>query len=362
MDLLTEARTEIDQVDQEIAALFLRRMNAVKKVILHKKEHNLPILDAGREEAVIQKNLALLPADAQELAPFYRDFLQSAMGISRHYQAQILASDKVAYQGRAGAFSHIAMKILFPHGREQAYETWKEVFTAVDTGQVNYGVLPFENSHAGDVSEVLDLCFSFQNIQVCAMHDLPVHQNLLGVPGAKIQDIKTVVSHPQALSQSSAYLDRLGVERQSYPNTAAAAEYVAQLEDKLVGAIASAQTAELYNLNILAYNINESADNTTRFLVITREKPVRGNRFSLLFTVKHQSGSLAKVITTIANQGFNMESIKSRPMPQVSWEYYFYTELVGTAQQAEELRQALDADCQTLRVLGIYEREEKPCN
>lgn len=359
MDLLTQARQDIDQVDEELAQLFVRRMTAVKQVILHKREHNLPILDASREQVVLEKNLARLPEDAQEFAPFFQDFLTYNMKISRMFQAQMLATDQVAYQGRAGAFSHIAMKTLFPHGKERAYDTWKEVFQAVDRGEVSYGVLPFENSHAGDVSEVLDLCFCHQEIHVCAMHDLPVHQNLLATPGAKLEDIKTVVSHPQALLQSASYLDRLGVEKQSYPNTAAAAEYVAQLGDKQVGAIASAQTAELYNLNVLAYNINESADNTTRFLVISKEKPVRGNRFSLLFTVKHKTGSLAKVISVIAQQGFNMESIKSRPMPQVSWEYYFYTELVGQANQAESLLQALEESCQTLRILGIYEREEE---
>ncbi len=360
MDLLSQAREEIDRVDAQMAELFVRRMNAVKNVIIYKREKDIPILDASREQVVLEKNLARLPEEQREFAPFFQDFLTYNMKISRMYQAQMLAFDRVGYQGRAGAFSHIAMKTLFPHGKECAFETWKEVFQAVEKGDIAYGVVPFENSHAGDVSEVLDLCFTFTAVHVSAMHDLPVHQNLLGVQGAKLEDIKTVVSHPQALQQSSAYLDRMGVERQNYLNTAAAAEYVAQLENKHIAAIASVQTAELYNLNVLAYNINESEDNTTRFLVISKEKPVRGNRFSLLFTVKHHAGSLAQVISLIAQQGFNMECIKSRPMPQVSWEYYFYTELVGKGEEAEPLREKLLDVCQSVRILGIYEREETP--
>ncbi len=358
MNLLDEAREEIDQIDREMAALFFRRMTAVKKVICHKLEHGLPILDSGREKEVIEKNLSLMPAEYEELAPFYGSFLANNMTVSRQYQAKVMAKDAIGYQGVAGAFSHIALKNLFPHGREQSFQTWKEVVLAVEEGAVSYGVLPFENSHAGDVSEVLDLCFTHSNIQVTAMYDLPIHQNLLGLPDATLQDIKTVVSHPQALMQSARFLETLGVKKVECLNTAVAAESVSKGGDKTVAAIASAQTAELYNLKLLQPDVNESQDNTTRFMVISTQKPQDGNRFSLLFTVQHRTGSLAQVISMVAEEGFNMESIKSRPMPHVSWEYYFYMELVGTAQDACKLEQRLLSVCQTVRILGIYEREE----
>lgn len=359
MNLLQEARDEIDQIDQQMAQLFVQRMNAVKNVVAYKKEHNLPILDTSREQAVIEKNMARLPQEAQaELFGFYKEFIIHNMAVAKAFQRQIIAKDCVAYQGVAGAFSHIAKQTLFPHAPDKAFDTWKEVFTAVDTGSVTYGVLPFENSHAGDVSEVLDLCFSHPHIHVCSMYDLPVHQNLLGIHGATVQDIKTVVSHPQALAQSAEFLERLGVTTQTYPNTAAAASYVADLNDISVAAIASVQTAELYHLSLLAEKVNQSTDNTTRFLVITKEAPTIGNRFSLLFTVKHQAGSLAQVISLVAEQGFNMESIKSRPMPHVSWEYYFYMELVGDGSTAFSLQEKLEQVCHSVRILGIYEREE----
>lgn len=359
MNLLQEARSEIDRIDQQMALLFAQRMEAVKNVVAYKQEHNLPILDSSREQEVIEKNMQRLPQEARaQLDGFYRDFIIHNMGIAKAFQRQIIAKDCVAYQGVPGAFSHIAKQTLFPHAPDRAFDSWKEVFQAVDDGSVSYGVLPFENSHAGDVSEVLDLCFTHPNIHVCSMYDLAVQQNLMGVPDATLQDIKTVLSHPQALAQSAQYLERLGVTTQDYPNTAAAAAYVATLQDKSVGAIASTQTAELYNLSILAQHINQSSDNTTRFLVISKEAPTTGNRFSVLFTVKHQAGSLAQVISLVAEEGFNMESIKSRPMPHVSWEYYFYMELVGNGATAFALEEKLQQVCHSVRILGIYEREE----
>lgn len=359
MNLLEEARAEIDQIDQSMAKLFVQRMNAVKNVVAYKQQEQLPILDSSREEAVIEKNLSRLsPEEREELEDFYKTFIINNMNVAKSFQQRIIAQDKVAYQGVAGAFSHIVKRNLFPHAPEQAYDTWKEVVQAVEEGMVTYGVLPFENSHAGDVSEVLDLCYSHPSIHVCAMYDLAVQQNLLGIKGASLQDIKTVVSHPQALAQSSQFLEGLGVRTQSYPNTAAAASYIAELQDKEMGAIASTETAELYNLDVLAYHVNQATDNTTRFLVISKEPPTQGNRFSLLFTVKHEAGSLAQVIALVAQEGFNMESIKSRPMPHVSWEYYFYMELVGDGTSALSLEKKLQNVCHSVRILGIYNREE----
>ncbi|MEG1641319.1 MAG: prephenate dehydratase domain-containing protein, partial [Ruthenibacterium sp.] len=230
---------------------------------------------------------------------------------------------------------------------------------AVESDVAAYGVLPFENSHAGDVAEVLDLCFAHAAVCVTQVYDLAVTQNLLCVPGACLADIKTVLSHPQALQQSARFLKNLNVTQKEYPNTAAAAQFVAQTGDKSIAAIAAKETADLYGLSVLAQDINESADNTTRFIVIGKELPVIGNRFCLLFTVEHTAGSLARVIQIIGAKGYNMECIKSRPMPQVSWEYYFYTELVGDVSGADALLAALQTVCRSVRVLGVYNRTAK---
>lgn len=355
MDLLQDARSRIDRIDGEMARLFQERMEAVADVAAYKDAQDLPVLDEAREEQVIQKNLERI--DKEELKPFYRQYIQMQMDISKQYQARVLGRDRVAYQGVEGAFAHIALTRLFPQAKARSYPTWEEVFTAVEKGEAEYGVLPFENSSAGDVSQVLDLCYT-HNLYITGMYDLPVQQNLLALHGAKLGDIKTVYSHPQGLSQSEQFLKSLHLESQSYPNTAAAAQYVAQSGDKTKAAIASLETARLYGLEVLVEQVNTEGTNTTRFIVVGRRLPNQGNRFSLLFTVDHKAGQLARVIQVIGQGGFNMECIKSRPMPHVPFEYYFYVELVGspTADQSRQLLEQLGEICRTVRILGIFNR------
>lgn len=167
------------------------------------------------------------------------------------------------------------------------------------------------------------------------------------------------VSHPQALQQSAKFIRSLGLETQAFQNTAAAAKSVAEAGDKSVAAIASLETAALYGLSVLAENINTSETNTTRFIVIGRRMNAAGNRFSLLFTVDHRAGRLARVMQLIGAMGFNLECIKSRPMPNVPWEYYFYVEVVGdlSAEKSKELLDTLSGVCRTVRVLGVYDRQ-----
>ena len=351
MDALEQARREIDTVDAQLAALFERRMKAVLSVAEYKKAHGLPIFDAAREKVVLDKAEARIGDPA--LRPYYRDHVQNMMDVAKQYEAEVLGRNRAAYQGVEGAFSHIALTRLFQHVRAQAYPTWAEVFDAVAGGDAAYGVLPFENSHAGDVSEVLDLCYAHRDICVCDVYDLPVSQNLLGVPGAHLSDVKKAVSHPQALQQSAKFIRSLGLETQAFQNTAAAAKSVAEAGDKSVAAIASLETAALYGLSVLAENINTSETNTTRFIVIGRGMNAAGNRFSLLFTVDHRAGRLARAM------GLNLECIKSRPMPNVPWEYYFYVEVVGdlSAEKSKELLDTLSGVCRTVRVLGVYDRQ-----
>ena len=358
MDKLLEARAEIDAVDREMAALFCRRMDAVRAVAAYKMEHGLPVLDAAREEQVVQKNLALLGEKRALYGAYYEDLLRREMALSRAMQRRMLGADTVAYQGVEGAFSHIALKRLFPHSAAKSLPTWADVFDEVSRGDAAYGVLPFKNSSAGDVSEVLDLCFAHSELYVWDVYDLPVRQNLLGVAGARLSYVRTVLSHQQALWQCAPFLKRLGAATAAVANTAAAAKQVAEKGDASVAAIASRETAQLYSLSVLAEDVNESAANTTRFIVIAKQRRAAGDRFSLLFTVDHRAGALARIMRIIGEEGFNLESIKSRPMPGRQWEYYFYAEVVGdvSEQGARALLEQLEAACRTVRVLGVYRR------
>ena len=359
MDRLQQARTEIDEIDAEMAALFTRRMQAVAQVAQYKAETGKAVFDAAREQALLEKNTARVPE--KELRPYYNAFLQESLRISRAYQRHILAQDTAAYQGVEGAWAHIALRRILPFATAQACSTWADVFDAVSGGQAQFGVLPFENSNAGDVSAVLDLLYAHPDLSVTSLYDLPIRQDLLGVPGAALSDVKTVVSHQQALAQSRPFLHARGFATKVWGNTADAARYVAQQQDKSLAAIASAQTAKLYGLQILVRGINEDGDNTTRFIVIEKAAPPApgpGRRLALLFTVDHKPGKLGSVIQRIGARGFNMECIKSRPLPHVPFEYYFYVQL-ACPQQADAdacaaLLRELDTVCRTVRLLGVF--------
>ena len=354
MDQLEAARRQIDAVDAQLADLFEQRMAAVLQVAEYKKAHGLPIFDPAREAAVLDKAAARIHSDA--LRPYYRDHVQHMMDLAKAYEAQQMGCNRVAYQGVEGAFAHIALRALFPHGEALACPTWDDVFDTVEQGDAAYGVLPFENSHAGDVSAVLDLCYARPGIWVVQVYDLPISQNLLVLPGAQLSGLKKVYSHQQAIAQSETFLKQFGLPATAMPNTAMAAKFVADSGDPSLAAIASRETAALYGLEVLVPDINTDGDNTTRFIVISRDKPTGGNRFSLLFTADNKPGKLAEVIQLIGQAGFNMESIKSRPLPHVPFEYYFYVELVGdpAAHEAEALLDALDRVCRTVRLLGVY--------
>ena len=354
MDALENARREIDAVDAQLAALFERRMAAVLAVAEYKKEHGLPIFDAARENVVLDRAEARIQNPA--LRPYYRDHVQNLMDVAKQYEAEVLGRSRAAYQGVEGAFAHIALRALFPHAEAVSYATWDEVFDAVEQGDAAHGVVPFENSHAGDVSAVLDLCYNHPDLWVVDVYDLPISQNLLVLPGTQLADLTHVYSHQQAIAQSETFLKQFRLPATAMPTTAMAAKYVAETGDRTKAAIASVETAALYGLEILVPNINTDGDNTTRFIVLSREKPTAGNRFSLLFTVDNKPGKLAEVIQIIGASGFNLESIKSRPMPHVPFEYYFYVELVGdpTADETAALLRELDHTCRTVRLLGVY--------
>ena len=269
MDALDKARAEIDAVDAQLAALFERRMAAVLAVAEYKKAHGLPIFDAAREAVVLDKAAARIQEPA--LRPYYRDHVQNMMDVAKQYEAAVLGRNRAAYQGVEGAFAHIALKALFPHAEAISYPTWDEVFDAVERGDASHGVVPFENSHAGDVSAVLDLCYNHPDLWVVDVYDLPVSQNLLVLPGTQLNELKMVYSHQQAIAQSETFLRQFHLPATAMPNTAMAAKFVADGGDRRHAAIASVETAALYGLEVLVPSINTDGDNTTRFIVLSRE-------------------------------------------------------------------------------------------
>ena len=352
---LEEARKIINEVDEKMAELFVKRMRAAEIVYEHKKEFGLPVLDQKREDIVIEKNAELIDDDV--LKEYYIDYLKHVMNISRAYQYRMQSGLKIAYSGVEGAFAHIAAGRIFPDGRHVSHSDFKAAYDSVVRGECDVAVLPIENSYAGEVGQTIDLIFS-GTLFINGIYELEIHQNLLGIEGATVEDIKKVTSHPQALSQCHDYIKMRGFETEESNNTAIAAKTVADLNDKSLGAIASVETAEIYGLKVIEANINKSGENCTRFAVLSKVKatsPKLSNTV-LMFTVKHEAGSLANAIGIIGKYGYSMTALRSRPMKKHSWQYYFYVEIEGSVdtENGEKMMAALSNVCDELKIAGTF--------
>ena len=361
MDKLQDARAKINEIDKQMAELFESRMQAAKTIAEYKKERGLQIYDAKREQAVIEKNAAYI--NDYDIRSYYVRFLQDEMAISKQYQEHIISGVKIAYSGIEGAYANIAAKKIFPYGRLLSYRDFRAAYEAVERGDCDCAVLPIENSYAGEVGQVMDMMFQ-GSLYVNGIYTLRIAHHLLGLPGAGIKDIKTVVSHPQALAQCAEYIRERGFETVEYTNTAKAAKAVKDSSDKSMAAIASRETARLYGLETLDHDINESAMNSTRFAVFSRVENKQVNtagdsRFMLMFTVKNEAGALAQALNVLSSYGFNMRALRSRPMKDLAWEYYFYIEAEGdeTGQNGSDMLRHLSLHCDMLKVVGHYSDE-----
>lgn len=359
MDKLENARIKINEIDKQMAELFEKRMNAVNDVANYKLEHGLPIFDSSREKEVILKNSKYIEDDI--IREHYVNFLQNTMDVSKRYQSRQISGMKVAYSGVEGAFAHIACMKMFEGANYISYHSFTEAYEAVEKGECDVCVLPLENSFAGDVGLVMDLMFS-GSLYVNQVLELEVVQNLVAKPGVKKEDVKTVLSHPQAISQCASFIQKHQLNAVEAENTAIAAKEVSLSDDNTLAAIASSDTAKLYNLEIIESNINSSHNNTTRFGAFSRcsnvdsKKSNLQDQFILVFTVKNEAGSLAKTLNIIGSYGFNMRSLRSRPMKELIWNYYFYVELEGniTSEDGKDMLRALGIFCDKLKLVGSY--------
>ena len=357
MNRLKTAREIINRVDTEMARLFTERMRAAEVIAEYKKENGLPIFDAEREREVIERNSTLIEDD--DIRAYYVNFLEDTMSHSRAYQSKILEGMRVAYSGTEGAFAHIASSRMFPSAKKIPYGNFESAYAAVVSGECDVAVLPIENSYNGEVGQVTDLIFS-GSLYVNGITELAVTQDLVGVPGASLSDIEEVISHPQALGQCHDYILAHGFREREYSNTALAAKLVAERQDKKLAAIASEAAAEIYGLTVLERNINASANNTTRFVILSRTRNTPKNDAKItsliLFTVRNEAGALARAIDIIGKHGFNMKSIRSRPMKELMWQYYFYVEAEGNlnTDEGKKMLSELSEQCDKLRVAGSY--------
>ena len=355
---LNELRERVREADEEMASLFVRRMQAVAEIAQYKRERGLPIEDPEQEAKIIRERSELI--GDPDLRSLYVRFLQNTIGISKNWQHRLMEGIRVAYCGVPGAFAHTAARKIFPDGETVPFASFEEAYHSVENGICDMAVLPLENSYAGEVGQVIDLMFAGP-LFINGVYGLSVVQNLLGIPGTKIGDIRTVVSHPHAIAQCRGYIAKHGFETRDASNTAVAAKEAAALGDRSVGVIAGEETAELYGLEILDHDINESRTNTTRFAVFSRaDHPFpekrEGSAFILLFTVKDEVGGLAKAINIISAYNINMRVLRSRPVKDQPWHYYFYVEAEGDdcSENGKRMISVLKAACPVVRVVGRY--------
>ena len=361
-DKLKEAREIISQVDKEMAELFVKRMRAAEMIAAYKGESGLPILDTAREDALIKANSSYI--EDNTLLEYYINFIKSNMEISRRYQARLLEGMRVAYCGTVGAYAHLAARKHFPTSTQVAYPSFEKAYGAVIKGECDVAVLPVENSFQGEVGQVTDLMFS-GSLYVNSMFDMAISHDLLAPIGATLDSIKTVVSHPQALGQCRDIIAERGYQTIEYPNTALAAEYVAKKGDPTIAAIASEEASEIFGLAVLDKNINSARNNTTRFAVFSRvmnrhQTSEMGVHSVLLFTVRNEAGALARAIDIIGKHGFNMLTLRSRPMKELLWQYYFYVEAEGNinTDEGRAMLEELGKYCDRLSAIGAFTKKE----
>ncbi len=359
MDELLKAREIINTADKEMAHLFEMRMDAVKTIARYKQENGLPVDDIKRESEIINRNSLYIEND--EYRSYYISFLENNIKISKAMQHRLLEGMRVAYSGTEGAFANIAARRIFPDARCMPYGDFKAAYRAVEKGECDCAILPIENSFNGDVESVLDLTF-FGSLHINGVYEAEVIQNLLGVKGAVISDIKKAVSHPQALGQCASYIEKHGFETENAVNTALAAEAVAKNADKSVAAIGSTEAAEKFGLQVLAEKINDSSANTTRFAVFSRGErnpSPADDRFIILFTVNNTAGALGEAISVIGRHGFNLKALKSRPTKELVWDYFFYAEGEGNihSDNGKAMLAQLKNYCSNLKIAGSFEKE-----
>ena len=267
------------------------------------------------------------------------------------------ATASVACQGVEGAYSQIAACKLFRVPGITFFNTFEGVFRAVHEGLCDFGVLPIENSTAGSVNAVYDLLAEYSFSIVRSLR-LKIDHNLLARPGVQRENIREVYSHEQAIAQCSDYLEKLGVTAHELKNTAQAAEFVSRSSRADIAALSSRDCAALYGLDVLESNVQDSDNNYTRFIVVSAEPKIfpGATRTSLMLTMKHEPGSLYRVLERFYALDINLVKLESRPIPGLDFEFMFYFDIESPAgtEPLDTLLDSLDDVCESVKYFGSY--------
>lgn len=374
---IAEIRKKIDRTDAQILSLFLERMRLSEEIAACKKEQSLPIFNRTREREI----LARAEENAGELGPYAYYLFSILMELSRTRQTELCAAPSkvraqigqtltmeaatfprtgtVACQGVEGGNSQAACDKLLPRGNIIYVKSFEAVFAAVESGLCKFGVVPIENSTNGSVRSVYEL-LQTRGLSIVRATNLLIRHELLVKPGVKAENIREIYSHEQALGQCSKFLAALGDKVKIIPcdNTAVAAKLVAEADREDCAAIASHDCAALYGLVAVNDNIQDSDNNYTRFICVTKEPLIYAgaNRISLIISSDNKPGALYAILSKLAVRGINMSKLESCPVTGRNFEYIFFLELEASVKEPGVINvlEELERSCEVFLFLGSY--------
>ena len=369
---LKQLRDGIDEIDSGILSLFMKRMELCRDVADYKRQHCRPVVHGGREKEVIDRIKKL--TDNKELENGTTALFTNIMDISKILQNRsiITGSDdysytapdfrgagKVGCQGTSGANSESAAKTVFGDREFTFYPSFEDVFKAVQAGEVDYGVLPVQNSTAGSVDSTYDLMAKYP-FYIVKMVTLEINHCLAAKKGTKLEDITRVYSHKQALSQCEVFLSRTGLKKHEYSNTATAAEKVLRSSEP-IAAICSVDCAKRLGLEVIARNIADCTINRTQFIIISRDLQVAENSdaVSVMLTIPHREGSLYRLLTKFFVNGMNLLRIESRPIRDGSFDVMFFLDFSGKLSDpsVKAVLRDLEENLSNFRCIGTFKSE-----
>lgn len=377
MSDLDDYRKKIDEIDQKMTELFEERMNVVMKVGEYKKANNLPVLNKSREGEVLKKNIGYLENKeyADELKAFFINMMNIAKDLEHKKMKEKSNIDKifskhniykhkkencrVGFFGAIGSFSEEAMINHFGEREDaKSYNEFEEVFEAVEKEEIDYGVVPIENSSTGAISKVYDLLYKY-DFYIVGEECVKINEHLVGIEGTKIEEIKEVYSHEQPFQQSTEFL-------KNYPewklipfhSTSVSAKLVKDLKDPTKAAITGERAAKIYGLNIIKEKINNNSENTTRFIIISKkiESDSECNKISVVFSMEHKAGTLYELVRHLAENQINMIKIESRPMERGVWKYFLYVDFEGNLDdvKVQKALKSINEKSSYFKLLGGY--------
>ena len=370
---LTDYRRTIDELDQQIINSLARRHRIVREVFSAKITDTSRIRDLEREEQLLKRvrgmavESGLDPYFAEQL---FRDIIYQSVRYQSHslldHQNDMFEERAitVAYQGTDGAFSHQAAMRHFHERYDDirctGFRTFEQAATAVEEGQANVAILPIENTTAGSINDTYDL-LGEKKLHIIGEEVLRVVHCLMAPEQVQLENIRRVMSHPQAIAQCSRFLAKLPrCKIESYDDTAMAAQKVRDEADLSQAAIASSYAAEIYGLEILVKDIANQSENFTRFVVVSGN-PVECDlqlpcKTSLMLATVHEKGALFKCLQVLNKHGISMTKLESRPRHGKPWQYLFYMDIEGNIKDPAVRRalKELEARAAFMKVLGCY--------